>query len=148
MKISITPPSTNNGTQPVLITGSVPKELPSGLRINGKRLLQVSETYRGIDVKVFNRKNFRNMIEFYITRSHGTLAAAELFILTHEDSLPNVGLITFTLDNNSELYMRGGLESVNLAEQIGETTKFSYSIVGGKITNSLPAANRVNQATP
>jgi len=91
-----------------------------------------------VDVTCFDRKNLRNSIEFSVKRGHETLADAELFVLTHETTLPSVGIIGFQINEGSFLYMRGGLESVSLVEHIGVSTTFSYVLVGGRISNVIP----------
>jgi hypothetical protein len=139
MKISITPPvPAGQFVTPVFLCGEDETEMPAGLRLNGKRVLQVSEKYRKVDVAVFDRKNLRNTFTFQVKRRpFASLALAESFILLHEATLPNAGLITFYVGEGSEFYMRGGIDSVDLVEQMGVSTVWSYTLIGGRIFGNL-----------
>lgn len=144
MKIFITPPATGGPPAPYTLAGQIPTEGPKGLRLNGKRLLQAAEKYRKADVSVFDRKNLRNTIEFSVKRAFTSIQEAELFILDHENQVPNVGVIELqtSADNGAggtaSRFMSGGVDSVSLTEQVGCAVTHSYVLIGGKISGSRP----------
>ena len=67
-----------------------------------------------------------------------------MFILQQEGNIPSSGIVTFTAvkPNNQQVvrYLAGGkVQSHELIEQIGVTTRYQYTIVGGEITSAKPA---------
>lgn len=146
MKITITPPAADEGDNPApyVLAGNITKEGPVGLRQNGKRLLQLAEKYDKEDIDVFNRKNVRNTFEFQVKRVFTTVQEAELFILDHENAVPNIGTIEFqtTGDNGASTasrFMVGGVDSISLVEQNGAAVTHSYVLVGGKVLQARPS---------
>ena len=81
---------------------------------------------------------------FEVSQTFGTLEEADVFVLTQEDNIPGAGVVTFTATkpNGQKVvrYLAGGkIQSHELLEQIGVTTRYQYTIVGGTIQQALPA---------
>lgn len=137
MKVSITEPGATASTP---IAGETWREMPSGLKVNSKRVIDVAEFLGGLYAKARNRKNTRNTVSFSVYRLHETIQDAERFILGHEASLPDWGVVRFTCPPDTggsagaDFYFTAGLESIDLVMHCGITTVWSYSFVGGRIS--------------
>jgi hypothetical protein len=114
------------------------------LRFKVERKVQVVEAFRAWEISTFDRGNRKSVCTFEVSRTFATQEAADVFVLTLEDSLPSSGIVTFTafLPNGQKVarYLAGGkVESHELVEQIGVTTRHRYTITGGMIQQTLPA---------
>jgi hypothetical protein len=79
-----------------------------------------------------------------MTRTFATQDEADVFVLEHEETVPSSGLVAFTAfqPNGQKVvrYLAGGkVDSHELVEQIGVTTRHQYTIVGGTIQQAAPA---------
>ncbi len=81
---------------------------------------------------------------FEVSQTFPTLEEADVFVLTQEDNIPSSGIVTFTAtkQNGQKVvrYLSGGkVHSHELVEQIGVTTRYRYTIIGGTIQQTQPA---------
>jgi len=114
------------------------------LRFKVDRKIQVQDIFRASEVSTFDRGNRKTTVTFEITRTFADQEAADVFVLTLEDSLPNAGTVIFTayLPNGQKVvrYLGSGkIESHELVEQLGVTTRHQYTIVGGTIQQTIPS---------
>jgi hypothetical protein len=116
----------------------------TNLRFKVDRKIQVAEVFRAPAVLAFDRGNRQTTASFEISRTFPDLGSADAFTLTHEESIPtSPALVTFiaVLTNGQKVlrYLPSGtVSSVELASQIGLTTRHQYSIVGGIVTSVAP----------
>jgi hypothetical protein len=81
--------------------GLRPPSGPIGLSIDGQRAIQVDEFIRGEWPSFKGRGQRVTTISFSVERQHRSYGEAEIFCLTHEEDLPEVG----------DLIIRGRTES-------------------------------------
>lgn len=95
------------------------------------------------EARTRNTGNVASQIGVEISRQFEDVNAANLFILEHEDDVPDSGLVQF-ISRTSEgaesvRYLRyGKLQSVSLVEQNGVHVVMGYSFVGGRFTKTKP----------
>ena len=114
------------------------------LRFRVDRKIQVQEVFRASEVVTFDRGNRKTTVSFEVIQTFPDQESADVFVLTQEDNIPATGVVTFsaTRPNGQKVvrYLAGGkLERHELIEQIGITTRYQYTIVGGTIQAALPA---------
>ena len=114
------------------------------LRFRVDHKLQVAEIFRAPEVTTFDRGNRKTTVTFEVSQTFDTLEDADVFVLTQEDNIPGTGLVTFTATkpNGQKVvrYLAGGkIQSHELLEQIGVTTRYQYIIVGGTIQQAVPS---------
>ena len=117
----------------------------TNLRFRVNRKIQVQEIFRAEQVTTFDRGNRQTTTIFEITRTFPSQEEADVFVLEHEETIPSSGLVSFTafMPNGQKVvrYLAGGkVESHELVEQIGVTTRHQYTITGGTIQTSQPAS--------
>jgi hypothetical protein len=115
------------------------------LRFRVNRNIQVQEIFRADQVSTFDRGNRKTVATFEITRTFPTQDEADVYVLEHEETVPSSGLVSFTAfhANGQKVvrYLAGGkLESHELIEQIGVTTRHQYTITGGLIQQAQPTS--------
>jgi hypothetical protein len=114
------------------------------LRFRVERKLQVQEIFRAQEVSTFDRGNRKTTVTFEVSQTFPSQEEADVFVLTQEDNIPSKGIVTFTAikPNGQKVvrYLAGGkVESHELVEQIGVTTRYQYTIVGGTIQQAAPS---------
>ncbi|HEX4083985.1 MAG TPA: hypothetical protein VHY22_03665 [Chthoniobacteraceae bacterium] len=114
------------------------------LRFRVNRKIQVQELFRADQVETFDRGNRQTIAKFEITRTFPTQEEADVYVLEHEETIPSSGLVAFTaIQPNGQKVLRylagGKVESHELMEQIGVTTRHQYTIVGGEIQQTMPS---------
>lgn len=117
----------------------------SGLRFRVERAIQVFAPLRAVDPQTFDRAGRKVTLSFSVARTHASQDAADVFVLEHEDTLPSSGIVTITARKpNGQTIVRyvpnGKITDHQLDEQIGVTTRHSYTLVGGRPTSVKPAA--------
>jgi len=117
----------------------------TNLRFRVNRKIQVQEIFRADQVITFDRGNRQTIATFEITRTFATQEEADVFVLEHEETLPSSGLVSFTafMPNGQKVvrYLAcGKVESHELVEQIGVTTRHQYTITGGIIQQAIPSS--------
>ncbi len=118
-------------------------DLPaSQLSFNGQRVIQIQQYLRAEYAQPFFRKNRLNTISFVTSRLSATLLDAHALIFDHEGDIPGVGVAEFQITDGVSSVWRwmddAVVQTVELVEQIGITTKWRYTLVGGKITQTNP----------
>jgi hypothetical protein len=113
------------------------------LRFRVSRKIQVAQIFRGDEVETFDRGNRETTVTFEIFRTFLTQEAADVYVLQHEDTVPSAGLVTFTAfqPNGQKVvrYLAGGVvQTHELLEQLGVTTRHHYTIIGGTIQQAIP----------
>jgi hypothetical protein len=117
----------------------------SRLRFRVARKLQTAEIFRAPTVNIFQRGNTKTTLTFEVVRTFPDQKSADLYALQHETLVPITGLITFTsFATNGQKTIRylnpGFVESHELVEQIGVTTRHQYQIIGGAVTATMPGS--------
>jgi hypothetical protein len=114
------------------------------LRFRVSRKIQVAQIFRGDEVETFDRGNRETIVTFEISRTFSTQEVADVYVLQHEDTVPSTGLVTFTaFQPNGQKVVRylaeGVVQTHELLEQIGVTTRHHYTIIGGTIQQAAPS---------
>jgi hypothetical protein len=114
------------------------------LRFRVDRKIQAQEIFRADQIVTFDRGNRKTTATFEVTRTFATQDDADVYVLEHEETIPSTGVVTFTAfqPNGQKVvrYLAGGkIDTHELLEQIGVTTRHQYTIVGGTIQQSAPA---------
>ena len=102
------------------------------------RNVQVDEGTRADDVTVRDRKNKRNEFQVIVDRTHDSLGAAFKFLCEHADQVPTVGLVTLEENSNGSSVRKmpnAAISNIRCIEHRGVSTKFSYTVTGGKFTS-------------
>jgi len=113
------------------------------LRLKVDRKIQVAEVFRAEEIETFDRGNRETTATFEVLQTFPTLEEADVFVLTQEDNIPSSGTVTFTATkpNGQKVvrYLAGGkVHHHELVEQIGVTTRYRYTIIGGTIQQTQP----------
>lgn len=114
------------------------------VQIGHRRMLQVDGRTRASGVKVKDRKNVQTTVTIQTTRIHATNQEAGIYLLEHEDDLPqDVDLLVIeelsTGGGIARRYLQdAGLEQVNVRRLAGKTTTQDYVLIGGKILKQAP----------
>lgn len=116
----------------------------TGLKFRVERLIQVQQIFRANQVSTYNRGNRNTKLTFDVIQTFATPDDADEFVLNQEIQIPSSGLVTLTAvkPNGQKVvrYLPGGkLESHELVEQIGVTTRYQYVIVGGIMQTAMPS---------
>lgn len=112
---------------------------PEGLKIDEERVGQEDEVIRALDKSFTDRMNKKNTMSFSITQNLGSLSNAEAYMLDVGEDCPNAGNIIFVTESDkgsNSRYMKGALISRVGREQMGESVRANFSIVGGSISTS------------
>lgn len=105
------------------------------------RQIEIVFPLRAPDPKLYDRAGRTLEITFTVKRTHASLDAAENFELLHERALPQSGDIKITSQSGAVVrYVPNGrLLQHELILQDGVTTYHAYHIIGGPITDTVPA---------
>lgn len=126
-----------------LCTG-VGKDSPQNLDYDGEADEQVSKFLRGVQAVVRDRGNEYTTISFDITRSHGTIQAAEAFLLNHRTNSVKYGTLILTCDDGSHtnttvMYLANAFWKRGRIKPLGMLTTTSYTFTGGLLSSTNPA---------
>ncbi len=78
-------------------------------------------------------------LSFTVARVHSSIKEAEVFIVKHNDTVPNTGVIALTTANGTVAFITNGIIiELDLITQIGATTYHNYHIVGGVFSGIVP----------
>jgi hypothetical protein len=117
----------------------------TNLRFSVARAIQTASFFRGSEISTYDRGNRSTSVSCEIVRTFASQQKADVYILEHEDTVPSTGVVTFTaFKSNGQKVVRylasGKIQSHQLVEQIGVTTRHQYAIVGGGITQAQPSS--------
>lgn len=89
-----------------------------------------------------DRGNKRKQISFSVTKQHNSYAAAELYILDHDEDVPTQGLLTFQMKKDGggviERYVENAVIEALECSHLGVSTFHTYQIKAGKIVKKKP----------
>ncbi len=114
---------------------------PAGLSINGQQIVDEADIFRAAAPIYYSRGGGGVTLQFTVSRSFDTLAAAERFQLMHWDSIPREGLIICECGENSDvpIYLRNAvLEAVQLPSLRGGVVTVQYTIKGPFFESDIP----------
>jgi hypothetical protein len=136
VKVTIT--STETDSDPYELAGEDDTSVGS-FRINGSRVLQISEFLRANHVRIRDRKNLRLTISFSVTRKHATVDECEAYVLTHAENVPGSGLVKFTTRSGSlsRFLDASAIQTVDSSYD-GLTSRHSYQMIGGEMLTEKP----------
>ena len=109
-------------------------ESPDKLTINGQRNTQPFFGLRSPSAKYRDRQNARTTVSFDITRLHDTTADAQAYMLLHQSTIPGSGTVAFYAQDNKKYIMENSVVETMHQSHIGRTTKHSYQLTGGQIS--------------
>lgn len=119
---------------------------PVGVRdfkIVNERLVEAARFLRAESGAFYDRKNRATLVTFAVTRLHGSVRDAELFLLAHELQVPGSGRVTFTArtEDGREVarHLDAAIVGVTESRYVGQSTYHSYAIKGGRLLTQRPA---------
>jgi hypothetical protein len=116
------------------------KESPADCSLEGVRVIQLAQRLRAAGITPLYRQNRQNTFSGTVTREHATTAAAETFLLTHENSLPDQDTLTIKSDADATLLTISNAVCVLCRTRYkGSSTITTYQFVGGVVTEPEPA---------
>jgi len=126
-------------------------EAASEVSINGEQVVDEVAFFRALARTVYARGNRRTQISFTVEREHGSLRAAEVFLLTHYGSLPTEGDVVFVCgegtDTQNVALLGAVLEAMPQGIYRGRSTRVTYSVAGGiPTTDSIPDDEEIDEA--
>ncbi len=102
------------------------------LRLRFSRSIEVVQGLGAVNPTLYDRGTRTIDLSFTVTRNHGTIESADVFIAKHERSIPQSGPVKLETMSGSVAYVTNGvLVDFQLINQIGSTTSHSYHITGG-----------------
>lgn len=114
----------------------------SGIRINGRALLDEPDFIRAESISVFNRKNQRTVITFRTHKGFDDQADAEVFMLDEFPALLALsGVLTLTARSDKkqvERYLAQAAVAAISSTEVGVSMYFDWEIHGGKILTEKP----------
>lgn len=138
MKITVT--STTH--PPVVLGDDSKREWIKGPLPEVDGIVQVAPAYRRTKVKLWGRGNVKLGWQWTVVRDHATDEAAIDFLLTHQDSVPEQGLIELSHIRLGSLIVRwmpdAYLRPHKCINHIGACTVWSYTALGAEILLTKP----------
>jgi hypothetical protein len=118
------------GSPPMLLCrGGI--EQPIGLSIEASRTVQVVKPIEAAGVSALGRANKQTTVSFSVLREHANYSAAELYVATHESSLPDNGTLSIRPETAGEsVYEDAALQGCRVT-YLGVTTTATYSFIAG-----------------
>lgn len=114
----------------------------SAFSLDGAQVAQVAPAFRVDTIKAYNRGNRTRTITFTRTRRpHATAEAARLFLLDHDKELEGITatdcVLTFRVGTSDySRTLKDAVVQSHTGEQIGLTTRHTYTLVGGAFVNT------------
>ncbi len=122
----------------------------TGLRLNMHRIFDVVIPIGTVSPVLYDRNKRKVEISFTVQRVHESIKDAEIYIYTHESTVPRSGDVKlFAMAYGSPspivaaLIVNGALLSHELVRQIGSFTEHEYRIVGSVIFAPTPEADKM-----
>lgn len=119
---------------------------PVGVRefkVSSSRAIEPAQFLRAAAGAFLDRQNAVVTISFRVSRLHGSVREAEVFLLAHAGEVPSGGLVTFTArgDNGQEVsrFLDAAVVEVTEAAYVGCSSTVLYSIRGGRLLSQRPA---------
>ncbi len=123
-------------------TGNEVHQSPDGMASSLTRQVQPSPTFRGQYQVPFARKNTLANFSFSVHRTHASVAAANLFQMTHpSDSrmdLPSYSYMKFTEGGVSSYAVNAIIQTIAVNLLKGRYTKTTYTIVCSYVGTVAP----------
>lgn len=117
-------------------------EGPNQFRVSPARLSQEVNPIRADYASFLDRGNKRKQITFSVTKQHKSYAAAEIYILDHDEVVPTQGLVTFECAKDGggliKRYIANAMLEALECSHLGVSTFHTYQIKGGKIADKKP----------
>jgi hypothetical protein len=114
----------------------------SAFALDGAQLAQVVPLFRAATVQAINRGNRTRTITFTRTRRpHASAEAARLFLADHDKELEGITaddcVLTFRVGGSDySRTLKDAVVTSHRGEQIGLTTRHTYTLVGGAFINT------------
>jgi len=116
----------------------------SGLDLDQGRQVQVSDSVRAKAVTALPRQNRTTTITFSVTRHHANAAAATSWLVGHEATIPDTGLLTViglgASGQRIERYLGGAALTGIRGKIIGVSTIQEYHFTGGSFSSTKPSS--------
>lgn len=116
----------------------------SGLELDQERQVQVSESVRAYAVIALPRQNRMTALSFSVTRQHAHAAAAASWLVGHEATIPDTGLLTVVglgaAGQRVERYLANAVLQGMRGRIIGVSTIQEYKFTGGTFTATKPTS--------
>ena len=114
----------------------------SGLDLDQERQVQVSESVRAYAVQALPRQNRATTLGFSVTRQHANAAAAASWLVGHEATIPDTGLLTMiglgASGQRVERYLANAVLTSIRGKIIGVSTIQDYRFTGGSFSPTKP----------
>lgn len=114
---------------------------PSGMSFDDTRIIQEDEFIRGAHPEFKDRENLRTTFSFTVTREHESIAAAQIFCLTHRENLPGVGDLILRGSGAGASFQRvaknAALAAIRHSEMGIETTHTYQFMVGELVKTTI-----------
>jgi len=111
---------------------------PDQLSINSARVLQPKQLIRATNGSSLDRGNETNVVTFACSREHGSVAAAEVFLLEHVLPAGTATLKLLATGEGAERYMADAAYQGGQHSYKGVRTFHSYTFTGGAFVAQAP----------
>ena len=129
----------------ITVCSGVKTDSPIKFAYEGDEDEQVSKFMRAVSAVVFPRGNETSVITFTGFKTHGSIQAAEAYVLNFRQAnfLPKYGTLVLTTDdgshtNGTAMYMAKAHFKKGKAAYDGINTYCDFTFTGGALTSSKP----------
>lgn len=122
----------------VVLAGAKPEENPKDFRLNGQRVIQIAQFLRGETSEPIARGNTTCHITFSVTRNHGSIDAAEKFVLEHDLDVPDNGVLTMEAGAQAKRYAAKCVVTGLEIAYDGSNSFTNYALTTGRMQRNKP----------